>query len=180
MTPGHLHPQGNRNTSPAGGIGFDTLAVALKREAKLLTDLLSVMQQQRDAVGAEDLGIVDDTIFSAQRILRTLAEARVKRRTLLEILGCDPELPLDDLEEILGPRMTPEVLDALQTLRTVALNLTGELDVNRRVLQSALRSGDDLIRVLGGGGDTDPGIYSSQPEQPVGSGDHGLIIDRQI
>lgn len=180
MSQSPLHPSASRPQSTGKGVGFDTLAAALRRETKLLTDLLTVMRQQRDAVGSEDLGLVDDTIFSAQRILRTLAEARVKRRTLLEILGCDPELPLDDLEEVLGPRLTPDVRDALENLRTVALNLTGELDVNRKVLESALRSGDDLIRVLGGGGDKDPGVYSPQPEQPVGSGDYGLIIDRQI
>jgi flagellar biosynthesis/type III secretory pathway chaperone len=161
-------------------MGIGVLGSALERETKLLNDLRSVLRQQREAVSTEDLAGVDDTIFSAQRILRTLAEARVKRRTLLEIHGIDPDLPMDDLEEALGPKVTHELREAIRTLKSVAQKLTDDLDVNRRVLDSAIRSGDTLIRILGGGEDQDSGVYGPEAEQPAGSGDHGLIIDRQI
>jgi hypothetical protein len=161
-------------------VGIEALGPALGRERKLLGDLLNILKQQREAVATEDLASVDDTIFSAQRILRTLAEARIKRRTLLEILGADPNIPLDDLEDALGPKVTPELSEEIQVLRTVALQLTGELEVNRKVLQGAIRSGENLITVLGGGQTQDPGVYGPQAEQPRGSGDHGMILDRQI
>lgn len=131
-------------------------------------------------MAAEDLPGVDDTIFAAQRILRTLAEARIKRRTLLELLGGDPDLPLEDVEETLGPRVTPEVRDALEHLREVALRLTGELEINRKVLESAFHSGEELIRALGGRSEGESGIYGPEARPSVDSGDHGMIIDRQI
>jgi hypothetical protein len=161
-------------------VGVDSLGPALERETKLLGNLLKILKQQREAVATEDLAGVDDTIFSAQRILRTLAEARIKRRTLLEILGLDPGIPMDDLEDALGPKVTPELSGTIETLRTMALNLTGELEVNRRVLQGAIQSGEKLIGLLGGGGTQDPGVYGPQAEQNQSKGDHGMILDRQI
>jgi hypothetical protein len=177
---GHSHPAAGLAEHLSDPTGIGALGSALERETKLLNDLRSVLRQQREAVSTEDLAGVDDTIFSAQRILRTLAEARVKRRTLLEIHGIDPEIPMDDLEEALGPRGSPGMSDAIRTLKSVARKLTDDLDVNRRVLDSAIRSGDTLIRILGGGEDQDSGVYGPEAEQPAGSRDHGLIIDRQI
>jgi len=52
------------------------LADALRREAKLLMDLREVLERQRRGVAEEDLALVDETVYSAQRIFRTLAEAR--------------------------------------------------------------------------------------------------------
>ena len=176
------HPQKpvSRTESPGPGMGFDSLAAAMGRETKLLLDLLEVLRQQRKAVATEDLAGVDDTIFSAQRIFRTLAEARLKRRTLLEILGGDPDLHLEDVEDVLGPKITPEVREALQELRRVALELSGELEVNRTVLQGAIETGDGLIRAMGGGGDGDPGTYGPEAQAESGPRDHGLILNRQV
>lgn len=180
MNLGPPRPMANGKNSPNPGVGVDSLGPAFERETKLLADLLQVLKQQREAVATEDLAGVDDTIFSAQRILRTLAEARIKRRTLLEILGVDPDVPMDDLEEALGPKVTPDLREAVQTLRSIALQLTGELEVNRQVLDSAMESGETLIKVLGGGGDQDAGVYGPEAGKSANSTDHGLIIDRQI
>lgn len=151
--PDFPRPFANGTKSHHPGVGVDSLGPALEREAKLLADLLQVLERHREAVAGEDLTTVDDTIFSAQRILRTLAEARIKRRTLLEILGIDPEIPIDELEESLSPRATLELREAVQAFRSVALRLTGELEVNRQVLSSAFESRETLLEVLGGGTD---------------------------
>jgi hypothetical protein len=135
------------------GCGADSLGVALERETKLLGDLLQVLIQHREAVASEDLATIDDTIFSAQRILRTLAEARKKRRTLLEILGIDPQTPMDELEGSLNPNAAPELREAIQAFRGIALKLTGELEVNQKVLNSAFQSRKALLEALGGGPD---------------------------
>ncbi len=163
-----------------GESGLRELNLVLRRETKLLTDLLEVLRQQRQAVAAEDLAAVDDTIFSAQRIFRTLAEARLRRRALLEIVGGDPHLPLDEVEEVLATKVTPEVSEALKELHVVALTLAGELEVNRKVLQGAIRSGQELIRVLGGGGSKDAGTYGPGATAPSSPGEHGTIINRRI
>lgn len=180
MNLGSPRPMAKGTKSQHPGVGIESLGPAFERETKLLSDLLQVLKHQREAVATEDLAGVDDTIFSAQRILRTLAEARIKRRTLLEILGVDPDIPMDDLEEALGPKVTPDLRDAVQTLRGVALQLTGELEVNRQVLNGAMESGENLIKVLGGGGDQGAGVYSPEAGKSASSKDHGLIIDRQI
>jgi hypothetical protein len=162
------------------GIGTDDLVGTLSREAKLLSDLREILRDQREAVAAEDLTRVDDTIFSAQRIFRTLAEARTKRRTLLEILSGDPDIPLTEVETALGPRATPAVARALEDLRGVALELSADLEVNRQVLQGAIRSGEELIRALTGAGSEDAGTYGPKARASQSSGDHGLIINRQV
>ena len=151
--PDFPRPLANGTKPHHPGVGVDSLGPALEQEAKLLADLLQVLERHREAVAGEDLTTVDDTIFSAQRILRTLAEARLKRRTLLEILGIDPEIPIDELEEFLSPRATLELRETVQAFRSVALRLTGELEVNRQVLSSAFESTETLLEVLGGGTD---------------------------
>ena len=163
-----------------GEWNLDAFSDALRREAKLLLDLKDVLTRQRAAVARDDLAVVDETVYSAQRVFRTLAEARRRRRALLEILGIDQGVNLDSLELVLGPRMTVDVGLAREELKEAARRLSGELNVNRKVLQGAIASGDALIRGLTGGGGKAPGTYGPQAEVSPSGGDSGLIINRQI
>jgi len=165
---------------PARAEAADSLARALLQEASLLTRMAETLQNQREAVAAEDLAGVDDTIFSGQRILRTLAEARLRRRTLLHVLVGDPEHHLCDLPETLGPRTTPSLDQALPAIEAAAQELAKELRVNREILSSAMRSGEDLIRVMGGAEGQDAGVYSPGADSESRKRDHGMIIDRQV
>lgn len=158
----------------------DSLAEALRREAKLLLDLREVLKRQRAAVAQDDLAIVDETVYSAQRIFRTLAEARRQRRAILEILGVDREASVDALEGILGVRMTMDLRLAQEELKEAARRVSGELDVNKKILQGAISSGEELIRGLRGGSDKSSGVYGPQASPPPSQGDGGLIINRQI
>ena len=135
------------------GAGARSLGAALERETKLLGDLLQVLTKHREALASDDLTTIDDTIFSVQRILRTLAEARKKRRTLLEIMGIDPETPMDELEDSLNPSAAPELREAVQAFRAIALELTNELEINQKVLNCAFESRKTFIEALGGGPD---------------------------
>ena len=135
------------------GAGANSLGTALERETKLQGDLLQVLTKHREAVASDDLTTIDDTIFSVQRILRTLAEARKKRRTLLEIMGIDPETPMDELEDSLNPSAAPELREAVQAFRAIALELTNELEINQKVLNCAFESRKTFIEALGGGPD---------------------------
>ncbi len=166
--------------STGGEWNADALSGALRREAKLLLDLTEVLKRQRTAVARDDLAVVDETVYSAQRIFRTLAEARRHRQALLDILGIDPQAGLDALEGDLGPRMTLDVGLAREELKEAARRLSGELNVNRKVLQGAISSGEVLMRGLTGGGGRDPGVYGPQADVRHGGGDSGLIINRQI
>lgn len=176
----HLQQSVNEHQGGTSGVGLDSLAKTLNRESEILTALREILRKQREAVAAEDLAGVDDTIFSAQRIFRTLAEARTKRRALLEIVSGDPDTPLTEVQIALGPRVTPDITSALEDLRLVALELSGDLEINRQVLHGAIQSGEELIRALAGAGNEDPGTYGPQADVTPGSGDHGLIINRQV
>jgi flagellar biosynthesis/type III secretory pathway chaperone len=157
-----------------------SLADSLRREAKLLLDLKEVLQRQRAAVAKDDLALVDETVYSAQRIFRTLAEARRQRRALLEILGVSPDAGLDDLGAYLGVRMTMDLRLAQTELKEAARRVSGELAVNKKILEGAIASGDALIRGLRGGSDKSTGVYGPQADIEPSAGDGGLIINRQV
>lgn len=165
-----------RNQLDSGG---SALAEALADEARILEDLIGVLLRQRDGVAQDDLSVVDETIYGAQRIFRTLAEARRRRRGLLRAVVGSQDIPLQELEASLGPRMTPPLREAIKTLVEMANKLATELEVNRRVLNGAIRSGEELIMALCG---KKPGVSSYGPSpalnaQPTES---GIIINRQI
>lgn len=170
----------NPHTSAGAGWNVDSLAEALRKEAKLLLDLKEVLQRQRAAVAQDDLAIVDETVYSAQRIFRTLAEARRQRRAILEILGVDREAGVDALDGVLGGRMTIDLSLAQEELREAARRVSGELNVNKEILKGAIASGEGLIRGLRGGSDKSSGVYGPQADVQPSRGDGGLIINRQI
>jgi hypothetical protein len=150
---------------------------ALNTEARLLEDLVGVLASQRSGVAGDDLAAVDDSVFAAQRVLLTLAEARRKRRTLLKLVTGSEDMPLAELEESLGPSLTDGVRDAGRRLRTCANDLAGEVERNRRILRGAIRAGDKLIRALCGAAPA-AGLYRA-PGRPVEAG-CTLLIDTQV
>lgn len=164
------------SSSLAGPSRLESLVDALRGERRLLLDLLRVLERQRAAVAADDLAGLDDSVFAAQRVLRTLAEARRRRRTLLTLVVGDESVALDALDEVLGRNMTDALRTARGELQATARELAGELDRNRRVLQGAISAGDRLIRVLCGAPAT-PTVYGVRGPE---SGDARLFIDRQI
>lgn len=153
------------------------LEETFKTERRLLEDLAGVLAMQRTGVAGDDLSAVDDSVFAAQRILRTLAEARSRHRILLELLVEQRDLPLGEVEEALGGDMTIGLRTALHELQDAARRLTAELDQNRRILQGALDAGSRLLDALGRGGRA-PVVYGAPgtSASPGGS----LLVDRQV
>jgi len=49
----------------------DSLTEALVAERRLIDDLISIMRKQRNAVGDDDLQVVDDSVFATHRVLVT-------------------------------------------------------------------------------------------------------------
>lgn len=158
----------------------DSLAAAFRREAKLLLDLQEVLQRQRNAVAQDDLAVVDETVYSAQRVFRTLAEARRQRQALLEILGLERGAHVESLEELLGARMTTDLGLARTELQEAARRVSRELSVNRKILQGAIATGEDLIQGLKGASGKGPGVYGPGADVGTSRGDGGMIINRQI
>jgi hypothetical protein len=122
---------------------------------------------------------VDDSVFAAQRVLLTLAEARRKRRTLLKLVTGTDDVPLADLEESMGPSLSQGVREAGRRLRSSANDLADEVARNRRILRGAIRSGDKLIRALCGGSPPQ-GVYVAPGQQHAPDAGSKLLIDMQV
>ena len=142
---------------------LDALTEALVAEKKLIDELTSVMLRQRVAVGDDDLQAVDDSVFATHRLLLTLGEARKRRRSINRILGYDEELGVKQLADALGAHMTPQLQAARDSLQDAARRLSREIDINRRVLRTALASSESLVRVMRGGPAEPPAAYGSTP-----------------
>lgn len=156
-----------------------TLARALEGEAKLLSDLLTVLERQRVAVAEDDVESVDATVFDAQRILLSLGQARRKRRSLLGLAAGNEGLPLSELPRLLGDAMNEDLANAISRVTRIAEEVQRQMTLNRQILSGAIRAGDDLLRAIGSGG-VRPGGYSAPnaPTHPASPG--GFLLNRKI
>jgi hypothetical protein len=163
---------------PANPSAMAALAGAITSEIRLLEDLVGIMRRQRAAVAEDDLQGVDDTVFATHRILATLGEARRQRRSLGRFLGGTDDLALRALDDSLGDRMTDALRDARDGLHAIALTLTREVEMNRRVLRGALSAGQEYVRAICGRGD---GMRPYTPESGGGESEApgGFLINRQ-
>ena len=56
---------------------IDSLADALVAERRLIDDLLGVIYRQRDAVAADDLQAIEDSMFATHRLARHTGRGEV-------------------------------------------------------------------------------------------------------
>lgn len=129
----------------------EVLADVLGTERKLLEELVLVMRKQRNAVAEDDLQSLDDSVFATYRVLATLGEARRRRKSVNRLLGAAEDLNVNDLEELLGERATPDVIAARDALQDVAVTLSHEVEINKTVLKAAMDNGNDYVQKLFGG-----------------------------
>ena len=141
---------------------IDDLADAFETERWLLDELAGVLARQRDGLAANDLAVLDESVYSAQRVFLTLQQARRRRRTLLELVAGQSDVRIAELEGVLGYDMTPQLGEARDELLEAAQRLQRALDVNRRVIDGAMAVGDQLIRMLAGGSERAP-LYAADP-----------------
>jgi hypothetical protein len=149
------------------------LAGALDMERGLLAELGGILRRQREGVAIDDIDVVDASVFAANRVIHTLGEARRRRRAILGILGGNADTPLEELEQALGPEMTPEVIVARERLWTEAAGVAREIEVNRRVLRHVMQDRQRLVRAL-----YEPPICSYDPQLELGG--HGALVNRQV
>ena len=137
-------------TTPRRETAVDVLSDVLGTERRLLEELVLVMQKQRAAVAADDLQALDDSVFATYRVLATLGEARRRRKSVNRLLGAEEDMNVNDLEDILGDRATPAVVDARNALQDAAVALSREVDINKQVLRTAMDNGNDYVQKLFG------------------------------
>ena len=160
--------------SAVGGL-VDSLA----SEKRLVEELIIIMRRQRDAVGRDDLESVDDSVYAIQRVLFTLGEARKRRRALNHRVSQTDDLPLRELESILGDAATPEFRQARVALQGAARTLSNEVAVNRRLLREALAAGDEYARALFGVETTEPSGYGNGSQAATTTVASGQLINRR-
>ena len=163
-----------------GGVtAMEALADAVTSEIRLLEDLIGVMRRQRQAVGADDLQAIDDSVYATHRVLVTLAEARRRRRSLSQLVAGVDDFPLRDLEQLLGDTMIDELRNARDGLHAAALTLSQEVETNRQVLREAMAAGSDYVRSLYGGAAEPTPLYTAEPQRVERDSHGGVLVDRR-
>ncbi len=152
---------------PRRETAIEVLSDVLGTERRLLEELMNVMQQQRAAVAADDLQALDDSVFATYRVLATLGEARRRRKTVNRLLGGEEDMNVNDLEEILGDRATPTVIDARNALQDAAVSLSHEVDINKQVLRTAMDNGNDYVQKLFGASCVPAATYVAPTGSPA-------------
>jgi hypothetical protein len=142
MTP-HVLAPGSAHDRMIHGL-VDTL----RTERRLVDELTDTLVRQRAAISTDDVQALDDSVFALQRVLLTLGEARDRRRTLIERLGGDADMPPAQLGDTLGARCTPDVHEASMALDISARILSHEVGVNQRILRQGLDAGEEFLRRL--------------------------------
>lgn len=129
---------------------LEALSKALVSEKKLIEDLIDVVLAQRSAVGVDDLQAVDDSVFATHRLLLTLGEARKRRRSINEMIGCREDTGVRQLDAALGPWMTPKLRAERDELQDAARTLSREIEINRRILREALANSESFVLAMRG------------------------------
>ena len=164
---------------PDGGVSHvAALMDALATERRLLDELARVLVVQREGISCDDLQALDESVFSAHRVFRTLQEARQRRRTLLRLIGTDEKSGLGDLESALGPGATPELMAVRDELLDAAERLARELTMNRRVIDGAIAVGGQLLQLFTGASER-PTLYA-QDAEPDSGGSTGALLNTRV
>ena len=149
------------------------LAVALDEEVTLLRALRDLFAAQKEAVASGDPRALDDGVFAATRVMRTMDEARRRRRRLTErLLGADYDE--DDLYAVLAEAPNRPARLALDRLGEAAAALRGEVAVLRRILEVTLTDNRRYLDVLLGGSGQDGQAPAGYAAQAPAS---GVVVD---
>ncbi len=141
------------STTPRSGVlAPGHLVRALRDEQTVLEELVATLERQRRAVATDDIDTVNDTVFAAHRLLGAYREARARRKSAVIVACGGGEGSVEDLPQALGDQLTEGERRAADELRSAARRLVSAVDQNRRLLQSAMSSGDQLFKLLTGAG----------------------------
>ncbi|TVP45397.1 MAG: hypothetical protein EA350_09410 [Gemmatimonadales bacterium] len=164
---------------PEGERWMIRLAECIRIENSLLQRLEAVLLAQRAAVESDHLLAVEDGTHATRKILRTLAEARRHRASVLQVGTGDPAIALDDVASM-GVELSDVVQDERARLRETARRVHLTLALNRVLLGEAARASDRAARTLLG---STPSVTFAPPGQVPASGasvDGGRHLNRTV
>lgn len=148
------------------------LVAALDEEVALLDSLRDTFVVQREALGVGDAGALDDGIFTATRMMRTMEEARRRRRRLTERLT-GGEMELDELDIWLSGVNNRPIRAARDRVQAAAVRLRTEVALLHDILKTALSDNRRYLEVLLG--DTTRAV-ASEPYDAA----PGAVLDRRV
>ncbi len=160
----------------AGEPGLTALLVsALEEEVDLLETLRLIFVAQREALAKGDPAALDDGVFAATRVLRTLDEARRRRRGITTgLVGSDVDF--EELDSVVPGSAGRSVRAAQERVRTAAAGLRTEVSFLRRILTVALSDNRRYLDALLG---EEPGQVAAGYEAgPVDVA--GAVLDRSV
>ncbi len=177
-------PEVSRKELPVHPPGQDAawtaaLTDTMVTERHLLDDLIRVLKNQQIGVASNDISALDESVYAAQRIFLTLRQARRHRRGLLNALLGQKEVALHELDSALGSGMTGTLSEARDGLQAAAQRLARQLEVNRRVIQEVIVTGDRLIRAVCGVPEH-ASLYAPEAERAEPPGGAGVLFNKQI
>jgi hypothetical protein len=154
------------DSAPLLSVG--ALAETVDTEIRLMSELTALMARLRAAVATDDISELEGCVYSNNRVLMTLGEARRRRTALLDLLGV---------------RMQPLEMNPLsrefEALRTAATTLHEEVQTTRGVLRGAIECGDALLRTAGGAGGDALATYDRSAVATHGGASEGLILNQR-
>lgn len=152
------------------------LIATLAQEAELLRELREVFRRQRVGVLEGRAADIDDGVFTATRMLRTLGEARAARKQItLRLFGSSMEF--QDLDDGVLPNRDADLERARDEVRSAARGLLEEAAVLRGSLEVLLDDNRRCLDALLGG----PHGGAALGGQPMGPPDRsGLMLDRHV
>lgn len=157
------------------------LASTLDKEAELLTELSAVFSVQREAVACGDAQRLDDGVFAATRLMRTLEAARSARRSLtLGLVGS--ELDFIELEAVLTGAENRPVRSARESVLEAAALLRREVRVLRGALSTVLDDNRRCLDVLlsPGEGARPARVASATESSPAPLPQLRSVVDRRV
>ncbi|HXC25041.1 MAG TPA: hypothetical protein VNU46_03935 [Gemmatimonadaceae bacterium] len=136
------------STRPIPDTFLEALSHAIASERQLIDELAQVILRQREAVAADDLQAVDDSVFATHRLLIALGEVRKRRHSLNRLFGYSEDVGGEVVGGAFGAQMPPQLRSEHDALRQAARRLSKEIGINRGMLKKALATSDECGQVV--------------------------------
>lgn len=158
--PAPITAHANRDTA-ATQDRLQELALAMLRETLVLRELLEALTEQRTAVAAGEIGVLNRCTQRVSAVVSDLEAARAHRRGVMLAAGADQGTPVASLQASLGNEISPAFERAHTDLMRAARAATQELAINRRVLELAIERSESLMRTVFAAAGEERGVYRS-------------------
>lgn len=155
--------------NPAQPVG--ALLRALAGELALLSDLRHQLGDQRAALAADDLGVLEEVLHQLGRTLLTLRETRRQRGLLIELVAGRADAPFAEIAAAIPPDHRPTFDRLRAELNEMAVAANRELVVNQTAIRRAIETGERFLQFLL----TGPGPAATSGELPAG----GLLLNQR-